>query len=111
MHQTRRGSTIYWIGAQVAELLLNKALPILVVLQGVRQDLHQGEVLVESRLHFLLVAKNVVEACGQLGASFSVENDLTCANIAVGHSLIVHEVKCAEYLLGEVQPHTSRAFL
>ena len=36
VHQTCRGSTVYWIGAQVAELLLDETLPVFVVLQGVR---------------------------------------------------------------------------
>ena len=58
--------------------------------------------LVERRLHLLLVPKDVVEARGQLGSALSVEHDLAGADVAVSHSLIVHEVQSAENLLGQV---------
>lgn len=58
--------------------------------------------LVQCRLHLLLVAEDVVEARGQLGSTLAIEHDLTCANITMGHVLVVHELKCAQNLLGKV---------
>ena len=71
------------ICAQVAELLLDEALPILKVLKVLGQDLDQGVVLVKSRLHLLLVAEDVAESRRQLGATLSVEDDLGRADVGV----------------------------
>ena len=86
----------------MAELLLYQTLPVFVVLQRVGQNLNQREMLIQSRLDFLLVAENMVEAGRQLGSAFPVEHDLAGADVAVSHSLVVHEVKCAEHLLGQM---------
>ena len=58
--------------------------------------------LVKGGLHLLLVAEDAVEAGGQFGAAFAVENYLSGAYVAVRHALVVHEVQCAQNLLGQV---------
>tara|TARA_B110000305_G_C19360730_1_gene599303 strand:- start:350 stop:811 length:462 start_codon:yes stop_codon:yes gene_type:complete len=93
LHQARWRSSIYLIGAQMAEFLFDKALSVLVVFELVLEDLDEGVVLVKSRLHFLLVSEDVGKACGEFCTTFAVEDYLGSADVAVGYTLLVHEIE------------------
>ena len=58
--------------------------------------------LVQRRLHFLLVPQYVVESSRQFSSTFAIENYLACTNIAVSHALVMHEVESTQDLFGEV---------
>lgn len=53
-------------------------------------------------MDLLLVSEDVVEACRKFGAALAVENNLAGANVAVSHSLIMHEVHGSKDLLRQV---------
>lgn len=93
LHQTSWWSTVYLIGAQMTEFLFDKALAVLVVFELVLQNLDKGVMLVQSRLHFLLVSEDVGEACREFCATFTVEDYLGSADVAVGYALLVHEIE------------------
>lgn len=50
----------------------------------------------------MLVTEDVVESSRQFRATFSVEYDLTRADITMSHALVMHEVERAQYLLRQV---------
>ena len=58
--------------------------------------------LVQRRLHFLLIPEYVVESSRQFSSTFAIKNYLACTNITVSHALVMHEVECTENLLGQV---------
>lgn len=58
--------------------------------------------LIQRRLHFLFVFEDVVETSRQFCSTFAVKNYLARANIAMRHTLVVHELESAQNLLCEM---------
>lgn len=86
----------------MAEFLFDKALTVLVVFELVLENLDERVMLVQGRLHFLLVSEDVGKASGEFCATFAVKDDLRSADVAVGYALLVHEIESSQDLLREV---------